>query len=165
MRLFDLCVAKKLSGGETSNSGDITVYLQGSDASFSTAKRVSFGKAVTEISAYGFQGYEIEEIDLPIGGSLRIIGQSAFALLYKLKSVKIPSTVTNIKKKAFYNDTELKTVDMTDFDTDSNMPALGSEAFTPSTGFTILFKSQDVLNNFAADNSWAVYSRYFGVES
>lgn len=101
MRLFDLCVAKKLSGGG-SGGGDsrYTELIQRTITTVSDAD-------VTSIGLYAFYGCgSLTSVNFPNATQIR---EGAFAYCISLTSVEFPN-VTSIGAAAFFLSANLSTI-------------------------------------------------------
>lgn len=93
MRLFDLCVAKKLSGGGGGSADQLGSFLDGSVSG-------TIKSGVSEIKAYKFWGCSnLERVELP---NVTILPTYVFGFCEKLSSVYLPEVVT-LNDHAFYS--------------------------------------------------------------
>ena len=91
---------------------------------------------------------------------------SAFRNCSAMEYVMLPSTLESIAASAFSNCFSLKTVDLTSFDKETNIPTCASDAFSNcSPNLKFYFKDQDTLNKFANTDGWKDYSTRFVIKS
>lgn len=186
MHLFDLCVAKQLSGGGSSETFNVKAKYKNNDAlSVANLLELEIGAGITSISQSAYSGCEsltrlvipnsVTSIgttafyncrslsDLTLGNKVTTIGNSAFERCYALETLKLPKSVTYIGPLAFADSFKLKILDLTEFD-GSAVPTLGNGAISNfASDCKFLFSSQTALDAFAANSGWSRYSGVFEV--
>ena len=76
-----------------------------------------------------WEGWEQEITQIEIVDGVTRIGEEAFHGCYKVTEIVLPDSVTSIGKRAFYYCGKLQKVVLSSNLTDSNLPAIGDEAF------------------------------------
>ena len=76
-----------------------------------------------------WEGWEQEITQIEIVDGVTRIGKEAFHGCYKVTEIVLPDSVTSIGKRAFYYCGKLQNVVLSSNLTDSNLPAIGDEAF------------------------------------
>lgn len=100
MRLFDLCVAKKLSGGGGGGGSQLAEFVERTITTASDAN-------VTSIGLYAFYGCgSLTSVNFPNATRIR---EGAFAYCISLTSVEFPN-VTSIGPAAFFLAANLSTI-------------------------------------------------------
>ena len=141
------------------------------------------GRAVTEITAYGFSGYITEEVlplkkitipdsvtsigneafrscsnltSVTIGNGVTSIGYEAFEYCTSLTSVAIPESVTSIGMYAFYNCSSLTSVTI-----GNGVTSIGSDAFYSCSSLnTVYYKgTAEEWSSIAIDNTYGANSK------
>ena len=110
MNLYDLLVAKKLSGGGGGGGGS-DYYYQAVVRNDQTVGflRLTFGEAAEEIPTGLFQwNGNIGEII--IGDATKVLRDDCLKQMSGVEKIEIGSGVTRIGSQAFYSDSKLKTI-------------------------------------------------------
>ena len=76
-----------------------------------------------------WEGWDQEITQIVIKDGVTRIGEEAFHGCYKVTEIVLPNSVTSIGKRAFYYCGKLQNVVLSSNLTDSNLPAIGDEAF------------------------------------
>lgn len=91
-------------------------------------RHVQIHPSVQEIPCGAFERCEaLRQVDFAPDGSLKVIGEFAFAKCGSLRTIAIPSTVTSIQKGAFQSCFSLMSVELP-----KNIMAIGDKAFNDS---------------------------------
>lgn len=141
MRLFDLCVAKQLSGGGSSETFNVKAKYKNNDAlSVANLLELEIGEGITSISQSAYSGCT-SLTRLVIPNSVTSIGTSAFYNCRSLSDLTLGNNVTTIRNGAFYNCRSLSNITL-----GNKVTTIGNSAFEVCLALETLKLSKSVTN-------------------
>lgn len=111
--------------------------------------------AITQISAAAFQGTELASVVIPEG--VTAVGANAFGNIEPLKDITIPSTMTSIGDKAFYNNGIQDGIQRITVNA-MTPPTLGTDVFTAADKNAAVIVPAAALGAYKAAPGWSEFT-------